>query len=60
MKIQKYKPGKYISSYKNKNNYYQWYWSDELRVKGYFKNGNFIGYQENYNTWDNKGIKYVI
>lgn len=29
-------------------------------VKGYRKNGKFIGYQENYPEWNNKGIKYIL
>jgi hypothetical protein len=57
-----YKPGKEISSTKNKNNYYQPsdQWSDDLWYKGYRKNDNFIGYSECYMVWRNKGIKYII
>jgi hypothetical protein len=62
MKIQKYKPGKGITSTetKNKNNYYQYYWNDtKLWSKGYVKNGKYIGYKECY-IWRNKGLKYKI
>jgi hypothetical protein len=62
MKIQKYKVGKNILSSSNKNKYCQYYdWHDKLCYKGYRnKYGKFIGYQEDYMLWDNKGIKYRI
>jgi hypothetical protein len=60
MKIQKYKPGKYISSSSNKNNYCQSHWFDELRYKGCRNNRKFIGYCEDYSYFMDKGIKYRI
>ena len=63
MKIHKYKPGKQLSSTKNKNknNYRQAYWNDtKLFYKGYVKNKKLIGYREAYRDWMNKGIKYRI
>jgi predicted transglutaminase-like protease len=59
-----YKPGKDIYAYKNKNknknNYYQAYWNAKLCYKGYVKNDKYIGYQEDYRYWMNKGIKYIL
>ena len=55
-----YKPGKQLSSTKNKNNYYQAYFTGKLLYKGYVNKNNYIGYQEAYRDWMNKGIKYRI
>jgi hypothetical protein len=55
MKIVTYKPGKYLSSYKTKNKYYQHNIDGELGFKGYRN----VGYEECY-IWRNKGLKYRI
>ena len=56
----RYKPGEYISSSRNKNNYHQCSLFGKLRVKGYFKNNKYIGYSEVYRVWDNKGLNYIL
>ena len=61
MKEVKYKPGKEILSYSNKNNYCQYYdWYGMLWYKGYRKNNKHIGYEEYYLGRMNKAIKYII
>ena len=55
-----YKPGEDTYPFTPKNKYYQDNIDSELCSKGYFKNGNFIGYNENYIELSRKGIKYKI
>jgi hypothetical protein len=57
MIIQKYKPGKDIHSFDNKNRYDQFCSCGEIIIKGYYKYGRYIGYQESY---ANSGVKYTI
>lgn len=53
-----YKPGIDISSFDIINNYDQFCSDSEIIIKGYYKYGKYINYQENYT--DNQGIKYII